>query len=96
LIHQHDILEFRKEAQMIFQDPYASLDSRMKVRDIIAEGIDIHHLAATKEEVDLVAVTKAIVEEILPVLNEKELQVEFTGEAQTIITTNKSAMTELI
>ena len=44
------LLEFRKEAQMIFQDPYASLDSRMKVRDIIAEGIDIHHLAATKEE----------------------------------------------
>mgnify|MGYP000844524004 FL=1 len=35
---------------MIFQDPYASLDSRMKVRDIIAEGIDIHHLASTKEE----------------------------------------------
>ena len=45
-----ELLEFRKEAQMIFQDPYASLDSRMKVRDIIAEGIDIHHLAATKEE----------------------------------------------
>ncbi len=45
-----ELLEFRKETQMIFQDPYASLDSRMKVRDIIAEGIDIHHLAATKEE----------------------------------------------
>ena len=45
-----ELLEFRKEAQMIFQDPYASLDSRMKVRDIIAEGIDIHHLATTKEE----------------------------------------------
>lgn len=45
-----ELHEFRKEAQMIFQDPYASLDSRMKVRDIIAEGIDIHHLAATKEE----------------------------------------------
>lgn len=45
-----ELLEFRKEAQMIFQDPYASLDSRMKVRDIIAEGIDIHRLAATKEE----------------------------------------------
>ena len=45
-----ELLEFRKEAQMIFQDPYASLDSRMKVRDIIAEGIDIHHLASTKEE----------------------------------------------
>ncbi|OFT80136.1 peptide ABC transporter ATP-binding protein [Granulicatella sp. HMSC30F09] len=45
-----ELLEFRKEAQMIFQDPYASLDSRMKVRDIIAEGIDIHHLASTIEE----------------------------------------------
>ena len=45
-----ELLEFRKEAQLIFQDPYASLDSRMKVRDIIAEGIDIHHLASTKEE----------------------------------------------
>ena len=36
--------EFCKKAQMIFQDPYASLDPRMTVRDIIGEGIDIHHL----------------------------------------------------
>lgn len=50
LTKRKELLEFRKEAQMIFQDPYASLDSRMKVRDIIAEGIDIHHLASTKEE----------------------------------------------
>jgi oligopeptide transport system ATP-binding protein len=35
---------------MIFQDPYASLDPRKKVRDIIAEGIDIHRLAATRAE----------------------------------------------
>ena len=63
---------------------------------LILSRYDEGEAAATKEEVDLVAVTKAIVEEILPVLNEKELQVEFTGEAQTIITTNKSAMTELI
>lgn len=40
-----DLLEFRKSVQMIFQDPYASLNSRMKVKDIIAEGIDIHGLA---------------------------------------------------
>ncbi len=63
---------------------------------LILSRYDEGEAAATKEEVDLVAVTKTIVEEILPVLNEKELQVEFTGEAQTIITTNKSAMTELI
>ena len=63
---------------------------------LLLSRYDEGEAAATKEEVDLVAVTKAIVEEILPVLNEKGLQVEFTGEAQTIITTNKSAMTELI
>lgn len=54
-----ELLEFRKEAQMIFQDPYASLDGRMKVRDIIAEGIDIHELAKTAEERD------AMVDELL-------------------------------
>ena len=63
---------------------------------LILSRYDEGEAAATKEEVDLVAVTKTIVEEILPVLNEKGLQVEFTGEAQTIVTTNKSAMTELI
>ena len=63
---------------------------------LILSRYDEGEAAATKEEVDLVAVTKTIVEEILPVLNEKGLQVEFTGEAQTLVTTNKSAMTELI
>ena len=63
---------------------------------LILSRYDEGEAATTKEEVDLVAVTKAIVEEILPVLNEKGLRVEFTGEAQTIITTNKSAMTELV
>ena len=63
---------------------------------LILSRYDEGEAATTKEEVNLVAVTKAIVEEILPVLNEKGLRVEFTGEAQTIITTNKSAMTELV
>ncbi|MYV05603.1 MULTISPECIES: ABC transporter ATP-binding protein [Furfurilactobacillus] len=45
-----DQLEFRKEMQMIFQDPYASLNPRMKVKDIVAEGIDIHHLAKNDQE----------------------------------------------
>ena len=45
-----DLHDFRKTAQMIFQDPQASLNGRMKILDIIAEGIDIHKLAKSKEE----------------------------------------------
>ncbi|MEW4308810.1 ATP-binding cassette domain-containing protein [Rossellomorea marisflavi] len=41
---------FNRKMQMIFQDPYASLNPRMKVADIIAEGIDIHGLASTKAD----------------------------------------------
>ncbi|KUP07523.1 peptide ABC transporter ATP-binding protein [Bacillus coahuilensis p1.1.43] len=45
-----DLKKFNRKMQMIFQDPYASLNPRMKVADIIAEGIDIHGLAKTKED----------------------------------------------
>ncbi|ATH63031.1 ATP-binding cassette domain-containing protein [Staphylococcus pasteuri] len=43
-----DMLKFNKKIQMIFQDPYASLNPRLKVMDIVGEGIDIHHLATDK------------------------------------------------
>ena len=45
-----DLKKFNRKMQMIFQDPYASLNPRMTVADIIAEGIDIHGLAKTKKE----------------------------------------------
>ena len=41
---------FQKNAQIVFQDPYSSLDPRMTVADIIAEGIDIHHLAKNRQD----------------------------------------------
>lgn len=43
---------FTKDVQVIFQDPYASLDPRMTVAEIIGEGIEIHHLAKNKQEKD--------------------------------------------
>ena len=51
--------EMRHQMQIIFQDPYASLNPRMTIEDIIAEGLDIHHLVKNKEE------RRARVEELL-------------------------------
>ncbi len=45
-----DIREFRKQAQMVFQDPYSSLDPRMTVSDIIGEPLDVHKLYSNKKE----------------------------------------------
>jgi oligopeptide transport system ATP-binding protein len=47
---KQQLKEFNRKMQMIFQDPYASLNPRLKIADVIAEGIDIHGLAKTKEE----------------------------------------------
>lgn len=41
-LSQHAMLPFRRKMQMIFQDPYASLNARMTVGDIISEPLDIH------------------------------------------------------
>ena len=45
-------LDYNKDVQMIFQDPYASLNPRMKVQDIVAEGMEVHGLVASKPERD--------------------------------------------
>ena len=53
LKEKKSLMRFRRRVQMIFQDPYASLDPRMKVREIIAEGIKLHKLVKSKSELDL-------------------------------------------
>lgn len=47
-----ELREYRSEAQMIFQDPQASLNGRMRVKDIVAEGLDANGLVKTKAERD--------------------------------------------
>lgn len=48
-LSQKDMRPYRKRMQMIFQDPYASLNSRMTVGDIIGESLDIHGLSQGDE-----------------------------------------------
>ena len=45
-----DMLPYRKEMQMVFQDPYSSLNPRMTVEDIIGEPLDVHKLYSSKAE----------------------------------------------
>ena len=52
-IKEKDMLPYRRRIQMIFQDPYASLNSRMTVTDIIAEGIETHKIFAGHKNPEL-------------------------------------------
>lgn len=53
-LKKSEMLPFRKNMQMIFQDPYASLNTRMTVGDIIAEPLEIHGMATKAEMKDKV------------------------------------------
>lgn len=49
-LDKDEMKDMRKHMQIVFQDPYASLDPRKKIEDIIGEALDIHHLTPTREE----------------------------------------------
>ena len=51
-LEKNDLNNYRKLAQLIFQDPYAALSPRMTVRDIIAEPLQVMGLTQTREETD--------------------------------------------
>jgi oligopeptide/dipeptide ABC transporter ATP-binding protein len=51
-ISKTELKDYRKRAQLIFQDPYAALSPRMTVRDIIAEPLEVMKLTRTREETD--------------------------------------------
>ncbi|MDP7468068.1 MAG: ABC transporter ATP-binding protein [Alphaproteobacteria bacterium] len=46
----HEIRPLRQEMQIVFQDPFASLSPRLSVGQIVGEGLEVHALAATREE----------------------------------------------
>ena len=50
--NKHELLDFRKKAQIIFQDPYASLNPRLSVSEIIAEPLIVNQVYKTRREVD--------------------------------------------
>ncbi len=50
LVTDKNITHMRKKMQMVFQDPYSSLDPRMTVEDIIGEPLDVHKLCSNRKE----------------------------------------------
>ncbi len=49
-ITKADMMPYRRKMQIVFQDPYASLNPRMTVGDIVGEAIDIHNLAGSRQD----------------------------------------------
>jgi len=72
LIHlsKHEMIPFRSKIQMIFQDPYSSLNARLSVKQIIAEPLEIHHPEMSKKQVE---------DKVLWLLERVGLQPEYAG-----------------
>jgi peptide/nickel transport system ATP-binding protein/oligopeptide transport system ATP-binding protein len=53
----HDLKTVRRDMQIIFQDPYASLDPRVPIGESVMEGLHIHHIGTPKERMDIMLET---------------------------------------
>jgi len=51
-INKHDLKRYRRDMQMVFQDPFSSLDPRMTIGDILREPLDIHQIYPNRNERD--------------------------------------------
>ena len=54
-LSRSELRQLRRQMQLVFQDPYSSLNPRMRVRAIVGEGIEIHRLARGREKEDRIA-----------------------------------------
>src|ERR1041385_7934405 len=54
-LNKHELRELRREMQIVFQDPYASLNPRMKIGSIVGEPLAIHNIGTKQERRDRVA-----------------------------------------
>jgi oligopeptide/dipeptide ABC transporter ATP-binding protein len=56
-LHGHDLKQLRRKMQIIFQDPYSSLDPRMPIGESVMEGLKIHKVGTQRERFELVIET---------------------------------------
>ncbi len=50
--YKSEMMKFRRQIQMIFQDPYSSLNGRLKVKDIVSEPIKLHNPSISRKDLD--------------------------------------------
>ena len=61
-LREKEFRSYRKNIQIIFQDPFASLSPRLTIQDIVSEGLEVHYKEKTKKE--MIDLTKKIINDV--------------------------------
>ena len=61
-LHEKEFRLYRKNIQIIFQDPFASLSPRLTIQDIVIEGLEVHYKEKTKKE--MIELTQKIMNDV--------------------------------